>query len=177
LKILSTVNARMAASALALMILASGPAAATETVKLTFVSGFPPAGSFVAAFVQAFAPAVNEELAKTGKYKIDWNFAHSGQIAKPRGELEAIQSGLGDIGTIPTGLHDDKLPFHTITFVTPFTTQDPDLVARVTSDLQEVFPEVKARWASFNQRPIANTVHRRLLHAGIEDVADKGRGS
>lgn len=158
MKIVSTVKARLAASALGLMIVASGPAAATETINLTFVSGFAPAGTFVAAFVEGFAPAVDEELAKAGNYKINWNFAHSGQIAKPRGELEAIESGLGDIGTIPTGLHDDKLPFHKLTFVTPFTTQDPDLVARVTTELQERFPEVNSTWASFNQRPIANTI-------------------
>ena len=147
------------ALAVGLALGAAAPAGAAETVKLTYLAGFPPAATFVGAFVNGYVPAVDAELAKTGKYRIEWNLAHSGQVVKPRGELEAMQQGLGDIGNIPTGFHADKLPYHKISYVTPFTTQDPVLVANVMRELSGVFPENDAVWASFGQNVLGETVN------------------
>ena len=40
-------------------------------------------------------------LAKTGNYKVSWITGFGGQIVKVRGELEGVQTGLGDIGVVP----------------------------------------------------------------------------
>ena len=102
-------------------------------------------------------PAVDAQLAKTGNYKIDWNLAHSGQIVKPRGELEGLETGLGDIGIVVTAFHADKVPLYEVSYKTPFTTQNMDLVSRTTKALEEKFPQYQARWKEFNQTSLYPT--------------------
>lgn len=103
---------------------ASLPAAAEETVNLTFLTGFPPPVTAIGAFIDFYASAVNKQLAKNGNFTVNWNMAHSGQIVKPRGELEGVELGLGegvelglgDVGIIPTVFHADKLPLYELSF-------------------------------------------------------------
>lgn len=135
----------------------SGPAQAAETVKLTFLSGFPPPATVVGAFLKSYAPAVDAQLAKTGNYKIDWNMGHSGQIVKPRGELEGLETGLGDIGIVATVFHADKVPLYELSYKTPFTSQDLDLISRVTKKLEGQFPQYQKRWDEFNQTALFPT--------------------
>lgn len=135
----------------------STTASAQEEVKLTFLSGFPPAATVVGAFIKGYAPAVEAQLAKTGNFKINWNMAHSGQIVKPRGELEGIETGLGDIGSVVTAFHADKVPLYEISYKTPFTTQNMDLVSRTTKELEAKFPQYQATWRQFNQTALYPT--------------------
>jgi len=145
------------AIAAAATVAASLPASAQETIKLTAISGYPPVASWVKAFVEAYIPAVDAELAKTGKYKIDWNQGFSGQIVKPRGELEGIETGLGDLGTVVTAFHPDKLPLYKISFVTPFVSTDLGLVVRTHDELEAKFPVWDEYWDKFNQVNLVNT--------------------
>ncbi len=112
------------------------PAAAAESINLTFITGFPPPVTAIGSFIDFYAPAVNKTLAKTGNFTINWNMAHSGQIVKPRGELEGIELGLGDIGIVPTVFHADKLPLYELSFKTPFTSKNMDLIARTFRSLE-----------------------------------------
>ena len=145
------------AAAVAATVAGTMPATAQETVNLTAISGYPPVASWVKAFVEAYIPAVNAELAKTGNYKINWNEGFSGQIVKPRGELEGIETGLGDLGTVVTAFHPDKIPLYKISFVTPFVSNDLGLVVRAHDDLEANFPAWKAGWDRFNQVNLINT--------------------
>ncbi len=143
-----------APSALAAIVAASlfaGPAYAAETIRLTAISGYPPVASWVKAFKETYIPAVNAELAKKGKYIINWNEGFSGQIVKPRGELEGIETGLGDLGTVVTAFHPDKIPLYKITFVTPFVSSDLGLVNKMVSGLEAKFDAFPKGWAKFNQ--------------------------
>jgi TRAP-type C4-dicarboxylate transport system substrate-binding protein len=128
-----------------------GAVQAQEVINLTFLSGFPPASTNTGAFVSGYAPAVDATLAKTGNFKINWNMAHSGQIVKPRGELEGLETGLGEIGIVVNAFHADKLPLHDISFKTPFTTRNMDLIARTTKSLMDKYPAFQADWDNFNQ--------------------------
>ena len=141
---------RSVAVAVALASL-GGAAHAQETITLTFLSGFPPPATTVGAFIEGYAPAVDAQLAKTGNYKINWNMAHSGQVVKPRGELEGLETGLGEIGVVVNGFHADKLPLHDIAFKTPFTTSNMDLIARTTRALMDKYDAYQADWSNFNQ--------------------------
>lgn len=122
------------------------PAHAQETINLTAVSGYPPAATWVRAFKETFMPAVDAALAKEGKYKIAWNEGFSGTIVKPRGELEAVQSGIGDLGIIVTAFHADKMPLHKISFVTPFTTKNLGLVVGTLNAMEKSEPAFAKIW-------------------------------
>lgn len=146
---------RLAAAAIAAVAgavaVATPPAAATETLNLTFISGFPPPTTAIGAFIDFYAPAINAQLAKTGNYTIKWNLAHSGQIVKPRGELEGVESGLGDIAVVPTVFHADKLPLYELSFKTPFTTKNMDLIARTFKKLEGKYAAFPDGWKQHNQ--------------------------
>lgn len=145
------------AAGFAATVLLPSAAGAQETIKLSFITGFPPFSTFVSAFVDGYAPAVDAALAKTGNYKIDWNMAHSGQIVKPRGELEGIELGLGDIGDVTTPFHLDRVPLYRLAYVTPFTTKDPAVLTDVHATLQDKFPQFDQSWRAINQRQIGMT--------------------
>jgi TRAP-type C4-dicarboxylate transport system substrate-binding protein len=139
--------------------LVSGAATAQETINVSFISGYPVAATWVAAFEQAFVPSVDAALARDGKYKIAWNLAHSGQIVKPRGELEGVETGLGDMTSVPGAFHADKIPLYNLPYVTPFTTTDPVVVAEAFNFLQGEFPEFARDWDGFNQIALSATTN------------------
>jgi TRAP-type C4-dicarboxylate transport system substrate-binding protein len=145
----------VAAFAMAMAPLASGQ----QTINVTFISGYPPQATHVGGFLDYYKKALDAELAKTGKYKIDWVLAHSGQVAKPRGELEAIQSKLGDIGVLPTPAHFDRVPLYQMSYVTPFTTDDTNVLVATVEGLEKQFPQYDEAWRAVNQRSIAITAN------------------
>lgn len=143
-----------AATATGLVLLA-WPASAQQAVKVTYISGYPPAATFTGAFLDTYVKNVDAALAKSGKYKVDWVLAHSGQVAKPRGEVEAIQGGIGDISTVPTPFHLDKVPLYNMPYVTPFTTDDPDFLSNTLAKMESTFPEYEKLWGALNQRSLS----------------------
>ncbi len=130
---------------------------AQQTIQCTFIAGFPPGATFVGSFVNGYQQAVDAALAKTGKYRIRWNLAHSGQIAKPRGEFEALQGGLGDIAVVPTPYYFDRLPMFELPFVTPFTTEDPAFLSKTYDELEAKYPIYRDVWAKYNQKMLVTT--------------------
>ena len=148
----SIVRYVIAIGAVSILALASVlPASAAKTINLTGISGYPPAATWIGAFVDTFMPGVNAELAKTGNYKINWNKGVSGTIVKPRGELEGVETGLGDVGVIVSAFHADKVPLYDVAFKTPFTTKDLTLVIATTGKMESMFDDYGKTWAKFNQ--------------------------
>ncbi len=134
------------------------PASAQQTINLTAISGYPPPATWIGSLVDAYMPAVDAQLAKTGKFKINWNKGISGQIVKPRGELEGIETGLGDLGVVVTAFHADKVPLYDVSFKTPFTSNDIALISKVTQKMVDTFPQYNETWLKqFNQVPLGPT--------------------
>lgn len=140
-----------AAAALVLAATAGGAVAAPKTISLTAVDGYPPRALQVRTFINFFIPEVNKRLAKSGKYKIRWNQAFSGQIVKVRKVLSGMQKGLGDIGVVTSVFHQDKVPMQAVAYVAPFVTSDPVLLSRTVDELAEQFPEMKQAWLKHKQ--------------------------
>ncbi len=152
--------ARLAKIGLALLALSTGAieAARAETISLTAVSGYSPVASWVHMFQAYFMPEVDRRLAERGgDYDIAWTEGFSGTVVKPRGEFEAIETGIGDIGIVVTPFHVDKLPLYNVAFVTPFVTDDLPLVVRTIDSLTARFPEMQQSWDQYNQVYLAAT--------------------
>jgi TRAP-type C4-dicarboxylate transport system substrate-binding protein len=141
----------LAACALAVAALAPSPAAAQQQLKLTIVSGNAPAFTAIGAAIEAFIPKVDAALARSGKHKITWVQGWSGSIVKPRGELEGIQTGLGDVGIVPGPFFPDKLSLFQIGYNTPFVSKDLDVVTEGMNQLLAKFPEMGQQGEKFNQ--------------------------
>ncbi|MGE0256304.1 MAG: TRAP transporter substrate-binding protein DctP [Alphaproteobacteria bacterium] len=163
-----------------MIAMAASPVRAQETIRLTIISGFPPFATSVAALQSAFVPAIDAALAKTGKYRIDWNMAIGGSVVKPRGELEGVQAGLGDLGVVVTTFHPDRVPLYEISYKTPFVTSDLALVTRVLNEMEREFPAYDDAWRAAGQVNLHHSggIENYILvsKSPIERLADlKGR--
>jgi C4-dicarboxylate-binding protein DctP len=139
------------------ILAAPGIAQAQQSIKLTIIDGYPPKALWVKVLIDYFIPEVNKRLAADGnKYRIDWQQAFSGQIAKPRGVMDAIKNKLGDIGVVTTVFHSSKLPLNNLPYYTPFVSRDPILVSKVMDDLADKFPAFQKQFDDQNQILLTN---------------------
>lgn len=129
----------------------TSPARAAEEIKVTVVSGHAPVLLWVKELHDSFIPAVDAELAKTGKYKIVWNEAYGGTLAKVGEELEAIQNGLADTGVAWSVFDAAKLPLQNVTLFTPFLNADIVSPVEIIEELQREIPEFGQQWEKYNQ--------------------------
>ena len=152
---------RSIAPALAGAVLAAGlaaPATAAETIRMVAIDGYPARAMWVREFSGFFIPEVDRRLAETGNYEIEWQEAYGGTIVKPRGVLEGIRLGLGDIGIVTTIFHNSSLPSQAISAVTPFISTDARVVARAVDEIAKEFPQIEAEFAAENQVYLATGV-------------------
>ena len=134
------------------------PAFAAETINMIAIDGYPARAMWVKEFSSFFIPRVNEELKKSGNYEIKWQEAYGGQIVKPRGVLEGIKLGLGDIGIVTTIFHNSKLPSQGISSVTPFIAADARAVAKAVDEIAKEFPQMAKELDQENQVYLATGV-------------------
>lgn len=138
--------------------LATVPATAMETIKMIAIDGYPERSMWVKEFANFFIPRVDEELARTGNYKIDWQQAYGGQIVKPRGVLDGIKLGLGDIGIVTTIFHNSALPSQAISAATPMVSTDARVVAKAVDEIAKEYPQMQAEFAAQDQVYLATGV-------------------
>lgn len=134
------------AAAFALSAGLAVPALAQEAVNLSVVSGYAPTAAWVKVFEDYYIPEVDKRLAEKGEYKINWNKGFSGTVVKPRGELDAISSGVADMAIVVPIFHVDKVPLYNVSFVVPFATSDLALVTKAMNQIAAEVPEFKAEW-------------------------------
>lgn len=143
---------------LALAIVAVPAAAsAQEKIKLTIIDGYPTKALWVKVLIDYYIPEVNKRLKANGnKYQIDWQQAFGGQIAKPRGVMDALKNRLGDIGVVTTVFHSSKLPLNNLPYYTPFASRNPVLVSKVMDELMDKFPAFQKQFDDQNQVVLTN---------------------
>jgi len=134
------------------------PAAAQETISAVVIDGYPDRSLWVREFSNYFIPEVDRRLAETGNYEMSWQENYGGSIVKPRGVLEGVQLGLGDIGIVTTIFHSSKLPSQAISAVTPFVASDARAVAKAVDEIAREFPAMQNEFAAQNQVYLATGV-------------------
>lgn len=137
------------AAAAALLAVASPPATAQEVIRMTAAAGHPPIFLWVKLVKESFMATVDAELARTGKYKMQWTEAYGGTLAKMGSELETMQQGISDIGLVGSVFHSGKLPLNNVTYFVPFGPADANIVTKSISNAQDS-PELTAEWAKHN---------------------------
>lgn len=142
----------------ALATLTALPVAAQERVSAVVIDGYPDRALWVREFTNFFIPEVDRRLAETGNYVMDWQENYGGSIVKPRGVLEGIQLGLGDIGIVTTIFHSSKLPSQGISGSTPFVASDARAVAKAVDEIAREFPAMQNEFAAQNQVYLATGV-------------------
>ncbi len=120
-----------------------------ETIEIGVVAGHPPVFRWVKHLGKTFIPTVNKELAGSG-IKINWTESYGGTLAKPGGELEAIEEGLSEMGLVPTIYESAKLPLYSIAYYTPFAANDVRQVIGIIDQMLSDIPEVRQTWEKYN---------------------------
>lgn len=146
------------AAAVALATLVPLPGAAAEKIKAVVIDGYPAKAMWVQEFSKFFIPEVDKRLAATGNYEMDWQESYGGSIVKPKGVLEGVKLGLGDIGIVTTIFHSSKLPTQAIAAVTPFVAADAEAVARAVDEIAKEFPTMQKEFEKQNQVYLATGV-------------------
>jgi len=142
----------------ALATMTAIPVAAQETISAVVIDGYPDRALWVKEFTNFFIPEVDRRLAETGNYVMDWQENYGGSIVKPKGVLEGIELGLGDIGIVTTIFHSSKLPSQGLAAVTPFVSSDARAVARAVDEIAREFPAMQNEFAAQNQVYLATGV-------------------
>ncbi|MEO9683939.1 MAG: C4-dicarboxylate TRAP transporter substrate-binding protein [Tateyamaria sp.] len=142
----------------ALAAMTAFPVAATETISAVVIDGYPDRALWVKEFTNFFIPEVDRRLAETGNYKMGWQENYGGSIVKPKGVLEGVQLGLGDIGIVTTIFHSSKLPSQGLSAVTPFVSSDARAVAKAIDEIAREFPAMQNEFAAQNQVYLATGV-------------------
>jgi TRAP-type C4-dicarboxylate transport system substrate-binding protein len=134
------------------------PSVAQEKISAVVIDGYPARALWVEEFTNFFIPEVNRRLAETGNYEMEWQENYGGSIVKPRGVLEGIQLGLGDIGIVTTIFHSSKLPSQGIAGSTPFVSSDARAVAKAVDEIAREFPAMNNEFKAQNQVYLATGV-------------------
>lgn len=141
-----------------LTTMAALPATAQETVNAVVIDGYPARALWVREFTNFFIPEVDRRLAESGNYEMNWQENYGGSIVKPRGVLEGVQLGLGDIGIVTTIFHSSKLPSQGISGATPFVSSDARAIAQAVDEIAREFPSMQNEFAAQNQVYLATGV-------------------
>ncbi|ASJ76113.1 C4-dicarboxylate TRAP transporter substrate-binding protein [Granulosicoccus antarcticus] len=134
------------------------PLMAAETIQAVVIDGYPAKAMWVQELSNFFIPEVDKRLAETGNYEMNWQESYGGTIVKPKGVLEGIELGLGDIGIVTTIFHSSKLTSQALAAVTPFITTDARVVAKAIDEIAVEFPTMQEEFAEQNQILLATGV-------------------
>ena len=152
------------------------PALAQQTIKAVVIDGYPARALWVKEFTNFFIPEVDKRLAMTGNYKMDWQESYGGTIVKPKGVLEGVKLGLGDIGIVTTIFHSSKLPSQALSAVTPFVAADARSVAQAVDEIAKEYPAMQAEFDKQNQVYLATGVvldtYQVFSREPIDDLSD-----
>jgi TRAP-type C4-dicarboxylate transport system substrate-binding protein len=151
-------KALMSATAIAVSVAAPMSVNATETINAVVIDGYPAKAMWVKEFTNFFIPEVDKRLAESGNYKMNWQESYGGAIVKPKGVLEGIKLGLGDIGIVTTIFHSSKLPSQALAAVTPFIAADAEVVAKAVDEIAKEFPTMQKEFNKQNQVYLATGV-------------------
>ncbi|WP_127104246.1 C4-dicarboxylate TRAP transporter substrate-binding protein [Pararhodobacter zhoushanensis] len=125
------------------------PAMADETIDITIVNGHPPIFLWVKHLTESFIPAVDAALEGSG-YSINWTEAYGGTLAGVGGELEAIENGLAEIGSVPTVFMPNQLPLQNVTYNTPFGPSSAQMVMSAMEVLYDTIPAMGESWHTYD---------------------------
>jgi TRAP-type C4-dicarboxylate transport system substrate-binding protein len=97
----------------------------------------------------SFMSTIDAELAKAGKYKVEWTEAYGGTLAKLGSELETMQQGVSDVGVVSTVFQSAKMPLNNVTYFAPYGPASSDTVITAIDTVQKT-PELIGEWSKYN---------------------------
>lgn len=145
--------AKSAFAAVAFSVMTAGMSLAqAETFKVTFSAGHGTQLPWIRMIKEFYMPEVDKRLlAAGGKHAIAWTEAFGGTLAKIGGELDAVESGIAEMGFVYTIFEAAKLPLLGVCFMAPFGSDDPRVVSKIITEMHDEMPEIAGQWLKHKQ--------------------------
>lgn len=137
-----------------------GTQAFGKTIRLTIGAGHPAGPAiWVGTIKNYLVPETNKRLKKMkSAHKIKWREAYGGTVAKLGGVLEAVETGVLDMGLVAYPFEPAKLFLHNFSYYVPFGTPDPIQAYRIGAKLHKEIPFLhKVFEDKYNQVFLATT--------------------
>jgi len=115
-----------------------------ETFRLTIGAGHPvDASTWITSMRDYLEVEVKKRVEATTPHKIEWVEAYGGSIAKLGEVLEAVESGLMDVGDVHIPFEPSKLMAHNFPYFIPFGTPDPLVASKASKKVYDDYPQLK----------------------------------
>jgi TRAP-type C4-dicarboxylate transport system substrate-binding protein len=124
------------------------PTPKPKTMKLKFTSPLAPPPFLVSETAKWWA----DEVTKRSEGRVEWEFYWLGALTKAGEELEAVQVGLAQVGSIAAPYYAGKLPLSNWNYAVPFGPGDPKIILEATKRLYNEVPELQAEVERYNQK-------------------------
>ena len=158
---------------------ALSPAVNAETFKVTISAAHGPQLPWIGMIKNFMIPEVDKRLAAGGKHNIVWNEAFGGTLAKVGGELDAVGSGVAEMGFVYTIFEPAKLPLLAVSFMAPFGSDDPRVLNKIMYEMNDEMPEMASQWTRHNQiflAALSTDTDYLLTNFPVNSIADlKGK--
>ena len=160
--------------AAALVLSAPLPAVA-DSFTATVAAGHPPVFRWVRMISEVFIPTVTSTLDGSG-HSVSFSEQYGGAIAGVGEELEAIESGLVEIGTCQALFDPAKLAIQNVTYYTPFVSDDARTVSDLMHKLHTEDPRMTAAYTENNNvylgAPIAIDDYLLMTNFPVDSLDD-----
>ncbi len=135
-------------------------AAERKVIKLRVAAGHPAKAAPWTENVQRFfVPELEKRvLAETKDYKVECQELYGGALAKLGEVLEAVESGMADIGVVVQVFEMSKLHLQNHAWGVPFASTDVHQVLKAENMTYEKYPIFQKIWKRYNQTLIAQSV-------------------
>jgi TRAP-type C4-dicarboxylate transport system substrate-binding protein len=123
-----------------------------ESITLRIGSGHSLSNPWITAMDEYFVKNVSERVSNETDYEINWVKNYGGSVITLGNELQGIQDGLVDVGSIILVFEASRMPLATMAYSMPFASSDPLIVADVLKVMQDEYPEFTTVYEEkFNQ--------------------------
>lgn len=139
----------------ALAATAAAPASA-ETIRLRIASGHPDVNTYVMLMRTFFVPEVTKRVAEKTSHKIEFVEGYGGSMVKVADTLEAVQSGIIDIGGYCFCFEPSNLPLQAFQAMLPFSSMSSVTSVKVAREVYDKVPYMSEVFEKkFNQKLLA----------------------
>lgn len=146
---------RQAGLALAVPLLFAAAPAQAEKITLKIASGHSPSWHFIQLTQSYFIPEVKKRVKEKTGHDVEFIEGFSGAMAKTTEVLEAVESGVIDVGMYCICHEAQKLALNNFPMYLPFGPSNPEVSVKATRKVYDTHPELNKQFERHGQRVLA----------------------
>jgi TRAP-type C4-dicarboxylate transport system substrate-binding protein len=132
---------------------------AQSRLNVTIASSHPVANYWVSNMKNVFQPEVEKHLRDNGNtHAINWRESYGGTLYRFQDTMEAVRDNITDIGYVGTLWEGSTMPLQNVTYFTPFSGADHQVVARAFEQLNATVPAIQQNWNGLNMIPLTSYI-------------------